>query len=295
MNTSTDPFISNELCINRLYKEYQKYNKLIIAVDFDDTLYDWHNRGTTHELVIKLMKRCKALGFYVVVFTASRLERHTLIREFCDIKGIEIDSINKNPIDLPYGNEGKIYYNIFLCDRAGLRSSYYILENVVTRIEKERRKKVYLIPSDIYYGNFSDLDSIFLAGSISNAVEWQQIAADKLAPHFDVFNPRRSDFNVLDSTMQEEQIKWEYEYLNAAKQVIFWFSNETLAPISLYELGLYGYKAHFIGIHPEYKRKSDVEIQTKLRNPNAKIFYNLNEMLDAVIASKNILTGNKLK
>jgi hypothetical protein len=293
--TKSDPYLSNELCIERLYKEYQKHNRLIIAVDYDDTLYDWHGKGTTHEFVIDLMKRCKALGFYVVIFTASKVERHTSIRVYCAEKGIEIDSINKNPIALPYGNEGKIYYNIFLCDRAGLRSSYYILEQVVTRIEKERREKVYLKPTDIYNGHLSDLDSIFLAGSISNAVDWQQIAADKLTPHFDVFNPRRYDFNVLDSTMEEEQIKWEFEHLVAAKQVIFWFSNETLAPISLYGLGLFGYKAHFIGIHPEFKRKRDVEIQTKLRNPDAKIFYDLNEMLDAVIASKDVLPGNKLK
>lgn len=287
MNNVTDPFLSNELCIDRLYTEYMKHNKLIIAVDFDDTIYDWHGRNTTHELVISLMKRCKVLGFYVVIFTASKTQRHQFIRDYCISKGLEIDSINKNPIDLPYGNEGKIYYNIFLCDRAGLRSSYYILEQVVNRIEKDTRKKIYLQAPDEYNGFYSDLDSIFLAGSISNAPIWQDIAVEKLKDHYDVFNPRRIDFDVFDYTQEAKQIEWEFEHLNAAKQVIFWFSSETLAPISLFELGGYWSKTTFIGIDPLYKRKRDIEIQIKLRRDDIKIFYDLNEMLDAIVSSKN--------
>lgn len=287
MNTVTDPFLSNELCIDRLYTEYQKHKKLIVAVDFDDTLRDWHGRGTSHELVINLMKRCKALGFYVVVFTASKPERHQFIKEYCTSKGIEIDSINKNPIDLPYGNDGKIYYNIFLCDRAGLRSSYYILEQVVGRIERESRKRVYLEAPNTYDGEYYyDLDSIFLAGSITGAVNWQEIAVAKLKDHFDLFNPRRKDFDVTNPEMEEQQIKWEYDHLNAARQVIFWFSKETLAPITLFELGNYAHKTSYIGIDLEYKRKRDVEIQIKLRYENIKFFYNLEEMLDTIVKDK---------
>jgi len=133
-----NPYLSDDACVERLYKEYQKHPKLIVAVDFDDTIFDFHKNGTDYTPIIDLVKTCQELGFYIVIFTASMKSRHEAILEYCKSIGIEVASINKNPIELPFGNEGKIYYNVFLDDRAGLSSSFYILSQLVERILEEK-------------------------------------------------------------------------------------------------------------------------------------------------------------
>ena len=43
---------------------------------------------------------------------------------------------------LPYGNNGKIYANIYLDDRAGLEEALIILEKALLIIENEKDKEV---------------------------------------------------------------------------------------------------------------------------------------------------------
>ena len=128
---TTDPYLYSDLVLKRLFKEYDAHSRLIIAVDFDDTVFDYHNTGSTHERVLALLKDCKRANFYVVVFTASAPEKFPFIREYMQNKGIEIDSINQNPVPLPFGNHGKIYYNVLLDDRAGLKDTCNVLSSLL--------------------------------------------------------------------------------------------------------------------------------------------------------------------
>jgi hypothetical protein len=131
-----DPYLNTDNCVERLYKEYTKHRRLVLAVDFDDTLYPFHGTNYNCNKVIEIVKEAQAMGFYITIFTASRAERHPFIIEHTKSIGIVPDSINKNPIELPFGNEGKIYYNLFLCDRAGLAESFRILRKLLDRIGK---------------------------------------------------------------------------------------------------------------------------------------------------------------
>lgn len=133
----TDPYTETENCVNRLLGEYEAHEKLIVAVDFDDTVFDFHEKSFSYERVLNLLSRCQNLGFYLVLFTASDKSRHISQLLYMHSKGIMIHSVNQNPIDLPYGKEGKIFYNILLDDKAGLGQACDILEEVVTKIEKE--------------------------------------------------------------------------------------------------------------------------------------------------------------
>jgi len=130
-----DPFTHRGNCIDRLHAEYVKHKRLIVAVDFDDTVYPFNNSEDEHPALIDLLKQCNKHNFYVVVFTASSPERYPVIEKFMVEKGITIASINKNPIPLPYGNNGKIYYNILLDDRAGLWEAVSTLQGVINKIE----------------------------------------------------------------------------------------------------------------------------------------------------------------
>jgi len=136
-----DTYFDTRIAVNRLYAEWQKHPKLIIACDFDDTVYDTHEKGHTFSEVIDLLKESKKLGFYVVIFTASKVERYPLIREHMKSLDIEIDGINENVIELPFGKNGKIYANIFLDDRAGLYQAAFTLRSLITKIQEETNTK----------------------------------------------------------------------------------------------------------------------------------------------------------
>lgn len=130
--------------------------------------------------------------------------------------------------------------------------------------------------------------TLFLGGSISGAWNWQQYAIDRLSGldvPLTVFNPRRENFDISDQTMERQQIEWEFRHLRMADALLFWFSGETLAPITLFELGRHSIIAGrplFIGIDPNYKRKRDVEIQMSLINPQIPIHYRIDVVLECV-------------
>ena len=135
---------------------------------------------------------------------------------------------------------------------------------------------------------FAETDkSLFLAGGITGTPDWQQEMKKSLSNvPIVIFNPRRKDFPIDDLDAAETQIKWEYDHLRKASMILFWFPSETLCPIVLYELGAWSItnKKLFIGVHPEYKRKQDVEIQTKLVRPEIQIVYDLGTLSEQVIA-----------
>lgn len=129
--------------------------------------------------------------------------------------------------------------------------------------------------------------SLFIAGGISNTSDWQKILVKNLE-NVDgfVYNPRRDDFDLGDPQMTKAQIEWEYKYLTICQAVSFWFSPETLCPITLFELGwmLGQDKKIFIGYHPDYKRKEDIKIQVALRHKNIVIVDSIEDL------SKNIIS-----
>lgn len=130
-----DPYFSTGRCVDRLFREYLKHPKLIIATDFDSSIFDVHGAGHTFPALINLLRRCADLGFYIVVFTASDSSRHPAIRAEMERLGIPVASLNTNPIPLPYGNQGKIFYNILLDDRSGLGQAFDILRLTLSRID----------------------------------------------------------------------------------------------------------------------------------------------------------------
>lgn len=134
--------------------------------------------------------------------------------------------------------------------------------------------------------------AIFLGGSITGAVDWQKDVAQKLQPHFTVFNPRRVGYQLFDSKIEREQIAWEYHYLNMCTHALFYFSHETLAPITLFEYGKQlikmkyaPYRKTYVCVHPDYLRKNDVYIQTELEQPKlaTQIFSDINTTIQHII------------
>lgn len=113
--------------------------------------------------------------------------------------------------------------------------------------------------------------SVFLAGGITGCENWQSKVVELMRrEQLTILNPRRKNFPVDDPKAAPQQIYWEYLMMKQADTILFWFPKETLCPITLYELGTWTRtnKPIFIGVDPDYKRKIDVEIQTRLVKGN---------------------------
>ena len=133
----SDPYIKTEFGVARLLREYAQHQSLIVAVDFDDTVFDYHKVGHTYERVWELLKRCQQLGFHLVLFTGTHMDKWQSQIDYMADHGITVaPKVNANPIDLPFGNYGKMYYNILLDDRAGLGQACDILTLTLDAIEK---------------------------------------------------------------------------------------------------------------------------------------------------------------
>ena len=98
-------YLNEENCYKRLLTEYKKYGTIIVAVDYDGTINDFHNEGLTFDNMISLLRKCNKIGF-------------------------KIEGINKQLLP-QFEGRGKLYYNILMDDRAGLPSTYRILRRLV--------------------------------------------------------------------------------------------------------------------------------------------------------------------
>ncbi|KAH8804646.1 hypothetical protein F5884DRAFT_859267 [Xylogone sp. PMI_703] len=101
--------------------------------------------------------------------------------------------------------------------------------------------KCAIVQAPIAYTHSPDRATIFLAGSIST---WRSSLFKHFSNHPITFlDPYRPDW---DSTWKEDiecekfrtQTQWELDMQDKATLVAFWFQPETLAPVSLLELGL---------------------------------------------------------
>lgn len=130
-------FWDKEDQIEILCLQYQKHGQIIIAVDFDDTVYDSYHKGKDFTPVHSLLKRAKAIGCKLMIFTArNETEFFEVIEHYNDI-GIEYDTLNDDIIILNSGKSRKPYFNILLDDKAGLMESFLVLEEFVKITEKQ--------------------------------------------------------------------------------------------------------------------------------------------------------------
>jgi hypothetical protein len=132
----------------------------------------------------------------------------------------------------------------------------------------------------------SKSQAIFCAGGITGCPDWQSQMVELLKPSsWTILNPRRANFPIHDPNASKQQIEWEFKHLRFATAILFWFPSESICPIVLYELGAWSMtdKPLFVGVHPNYPRKQDVEIQTALVRPDINIVYSLEELARQVL------------
>jgi hypothetical protein len=129
-----DFYLSEENCYQRLENEFKKYGKLIFCVDFDDTIYDFHNLGRTYNDIISLLKRWENYS-EVVILTGNGEEKYPQIEQYLRDNDIKYKGINCDS-SISFGGR-KTYGNVYIDDRGGLPTVYKMLERLITRIERE--------------------------------------------------------------------------------------------------------------------------------------------------------------
>lgn len=128
-----DYYLSNSNVVNRLFQEFEDYEQLIIAFDFDDTVYDYHKKGRLYSNVVELLRSLKEVGCYLICWTGQ--DDLVFVSEYLTTNKIPYDVINEQA---PFYSKDtrKIYANAYLDDRAGLKQTYENLKELLTKIKK---------------------------------------------------------------------------------------------------------------------------------------------------------------
>lgn len=115
----------------RLLEEYKKYGSLVVAFDFDDTVYDFHNKGRSYTHVVELLRKLKSKNCFLICWTGQ--DNLDFVAEYLEQHDIPFDRINEN---LPFNQSAsrKIYANAYLDDRAGLLQVYEELQYSIQKI-----------------------------------------------------------------------------------------------------------------------------------------------------------------
>ena len=125
-----DYYLNSENSFERLLEEYERYQSLVVAFDFDDTVYDFHKKGRLYTDVITLLRALKEINCHLICWTGQ--ENLGFVKEYLLENNIPFDGINENP---PFhtSKSKKVYANVYLDDRAGLRQVFDELTQLLQR------------------------------------------------------------------------------------------------------------------------------------------------------------------
>jgi hydroxymethylpyrimidine pyrophosphatase-like HAD family hydrolase len=127
-----DYYLNPRNSSDRLLDEYNKYGTLVVAFDFDDTVYDFHGKGRIYTDIITLLQNLKSINCYLICWTGNTND--DFVKAYLEQNDIPFDAINENP---PFNKSTarKVYANAYLDDRAGLRQVYDELNNIILTIK----------------------------------------------------------------------------------------------------------------------------------------------------------------
>jgi len=123
-----DYYLNAENSLARILDEYQKYKTLVVAFDFDDTVYDFHKKGRLYTEVVNLLRALKEINCYLICWTGQ--EDLGFVKHYLIENDIPFNSINENP-PFHISTSKKVYANVYLDDRAGLKQVFEELKQLL--------------------------------------------------------------------------------------------------------------------------------------------------------------------
>lgn len=108
--------------VNKLLDQYYKHGSIIVAYDFDDTVYPFSLDVEELKDTVNLIKKLAVCGHKVYCYTSNEdIEKVTMYLHF---NNIPYCSINESPVK----SVGKQFYSVLLDDKAGLQETKEVLE-----------------------------------------------------------------------------------------------------------------------------------------------------------------------
>ena len=126
-------YLNNHTFFHRILEEYIRYGRLIIAADFDETIYNNWREEPNYD-ICDLLKRWQPYAD-IIVWTCRSPEDYSFIMQICKGAGFIPDHINEES-DIANLDTRKIFANAVLDDRAGLKQVYEDLSELIEMIEK---------------------------------------------------------------------------------------------------------------------------------------------------------------
>lgn len=149
-----DKYLIPEEAYKRLYGEYKKHGSLVIGVDFDGTIHDYHKEGYEYNNCKELLRSLKDIGCKIICWTAYK--DHDYVEEYFKKNDLPLDGINCDGVELPYSTR-KPFFNALLDDRAGIRDVYGDLSRLVNDIKYEKENKDTKILNKVS-GDFEEIE-----------------------------------------------------------------------------------------------------------------------------------------
>jgi hypothetical protein len=130
-------YINDRKAIDRLKKEYNEHQCLVIGFDFDCTIFDYHKEKLDILPVELLLRRCSDRGLTMCLYTLT--PEGSFLKDKLDYltrRGIRVDYINASNILIEQNTVAppKPFFSILLDDRAGLASAYKILSTTLDEL-----------------------------------------------------------------------------------------------------------------------------------------------------------------
>ena len=123
---------------SRLIEHYKEHDRIIVAYAIDDTVRPFRS-GSCEKVKSVLRAAAEHLNCYFIVYTCNpNIDK---IKKFLNDEELPYDSINENAPFAPAYMNGKLFYNIFLDDKAGLREAVERLEDLIYYVINEKYKE----------------------------------------------------------------------------------------------------------------------------------------------------------
>lgn len=140
-------YLDPNKALQRLREDWKKHNRLIVAVDFDSTLYPYMADEYSYDFtpIRQLVRDLYELGCTIIIFTASEESRWEGIKQELNRIEVPYNLFNLSPEGIPnIGKAGKVYANAYLDDRAGLYEVFTHLSILVAEKMEEAKENYWM-------------------------------------------------------------------------------------------------------------------------------------------------------
>jgi hypothetical protein len=131
----------DNILLNQLIKAHKQHGKIIVGVDFDDTVFPFNKDEGNVKRCARVVELLKNNRDVITICLFSVADKQSLVykEHIMDLYGIKPDYINESPI-VKWGVCNKPYFNIQLDDKAGLNEALETISYFFQYVDNQYNK-----------------------------------------------------------------------------------------------------------------------------------------------------------